>query len=278
MKTYLWTKLKARLQLVKTNPGNNLNWFLLPGGPGLGSESLTALSSSLQVPGRIWHLDLPGDGSNLTEDIEGSFSKWQEALIEAVSSMDKVILVGHSTGGMYALSTPALEDKLTGLVLLDSAPDASWQQSFMDYSLKNPIPEATRLHEIYQKNPSNSLLKSITELSAVYSFNEKSLEKGLELFGNLPFNYQTCEWSAAHFDSTYKAAWVPRIIPALILSGEEDRIIPSNIFESHPEFDRPNILIRKIKEAGHFPWIDDAKAVNEAFATFCALVCSLEEA
>lgn len=56
-----------------------------------------------------------GDGSNTTSDNPESFSKWPAALIEAVSQFDNVILVAHSTGGMYALSVPELESRLEGL-------------------------------------------------------------------------------------------------------------------------------------------------------------------
>jgi hypothetical protein len=63
-KSYVWTKLKARLQLIRVTPTANFNWLFLAGGPGLGSESLNPLTQSLNLPGAMWNLDLPGDGSN----------------------------------------------------------------------------------------------------------------------------------------------------------------------------------------------------------------------
>ncbi len=140
----LWTKSKARLRFLKTNPGN-YNWLFLPGGPGLGSESLTGLTDLLNLPGSTWQLDLPGDGSNTT----GDFSRWPEALIEAVSALPHVILVAHSSGGMFALATPEVENKLRGLVLMDSAPDASWQTSFAAAVKANPLPEAEKLQALF---------------------------------------------------------------------------------------------------------------------------------
>ena len=110
-KSYLWTSLKARLQLIATKPGANFNWVFLAGGPGLGSESLAPLTELLNLSGSMWNLDLPGDGSNLTFDDQEYFSHWSEALVEAISALDQVILVAHSTGGMYALATPAFVDR-----------------------------------------------------------------------------------------------------------------------------------------------------------------------
>lgn len=127
---YLWTHSKARLQLIRSTAGANLNWLFLPGGPGLGSESLAGLTQIVKLPGSIWHLDLPGDGSNTTSNDWESFSHWSKALLEAATALSNVILVAHSTGGMYALATPELSKVLRGLVLMDSAPDASWQEQF----------------------------------------------------------------------------------------------------------------------------------------------------
>ncbi len=177
MKKFLWTNLKTRLQVIKSTDGGNFNWLFLPGGPGLGSESLTALTKVLNLPGTIWHVDLPGDGSNVTSDDEKYFSHWSDALMEAVNTLDNVILVAHSTGGMYALATPQLENQLTGLVLMDSAPDSSWQDEFMKYVKSHPIKVVQELYLKYSKNPNNDLLKKITIASAPYSFTKKGVAK-----------------------------------------------------------------------------------------------------
>ena len=40
------------------------NWLFVPGGPGVGSESLAGLVAAVRPPGTCWLVDLPGDGSN----------------------------------------------------------------------------------------------------------------------------------------------------------------------------------------------------------------------
>lgn len=262
---YLWTNLRARLQLIKNTPGANYNWIFLPGGPGLGSESLRDLSKILKVPGSIWHLDLPGDGSNTTKNDSEFFSHWSEALVEAIKALNNVILVAHSTGGMYALSTPALKKLLVGLVLMDSAPDSSWQQSFTQYVNNHPIKDTKKLQQNYNRKPSHELLKQITIASVQYSFIKSSLSKGVSLFKSLPFNYKTFEWSEKHFDKKYKAKWIPTTMPTLILAGEKDRITPLHFFTESEAFQRKNIMLRSIKNAGHFPWIENPKQVVKVF-------------
>ncbi len=271
-KNYLWTSLKARLQLIRTTNGQHFNWLFLAGGPGLGSDSLNPLIQTLNLPGTIWKLDLPGDGSNLTDDDAQAFSSWSEALAEAVGALDNVILVAHSTGGMYSLATPALEKLLTGLVLMDSAPNASWQQHFMEVVKQHPIPGAEQLHQTYSENPNNEILKQLTILSAPYLFTKEGLKKDISFLESLPYNFRTCEWSAQHFDSTYKAKWIPKNIPTLIFAGEEDAITPLRLFIESADFQRPNIMLRKIKNAGHFPWIENPEEITTVFNEYVQIL------
>jgi pimeloyl-ACP methyl ester carboxylesterase len=265
---YLWTASKARLLYLGAKKPGIYNWLFLPGGPGLGSESLINLASGITVPGMIWMLDPPGDGSNITTNNAVSFSKWSEALVEAVSTLDHVILVTHSTGGMYALATPALEQLLTGLVLISSAPDSSWQSILAEYMERNPIAGIEKLYRQNTKSPTNQLLKKITIAAAPYSFTPKHLKNGIQLLNSLPYNYESCEWSGKHFDSTYVYKWVPKKIPTMIMAGTDDKIIPYNLFEQNRKFHRKNIVYQYIKTAGHFPWIDKPRKVIDAFSAF----------
>jgi pimeloyl-ACP methyl ester carboxylesterase len=269
VKTCLWTASKARLQWFRGSDGNKPHWLFLPGGPGLGSESLNPLLNILELPGSMWRLDLPGDGSNTTLHNKESFSCWQTALVEAVSQWKHVILVAHSTGGMYALSTPEIEKFIDGLILLDSAPDARWQSSFALAVKNHPIHELAALQEHYRKDPSNWILRKLTLASAPYLFTKKGIEAGRDMLSSLPFNYETCQWSEEHFDQTYEAKWVPRIIPTLILSGEHDLITPLKLFSDTKAFHRDNIQIRSIPNAGHYPWIDNPADVTAAFMEYC---------
>lgn len=268
-KNYLWTKSKARLQLVSTNTDINYNWLFLPGGPGLGSESLNGLADMLHLPGNVWHIDFPGDGSNTTKNDIEDFIHWQQALIEVTSALPNVILVAHSSGGMFALATPALENIIIGLVLMDSAPNASWQQFFSQYVKENPLIEAERLQTIYDNNPSNEMLKKLTIACAPYFSTKISLQQIIYLLETLPFNYKTHLWAAKNFDQTYQAKWIPKTLPTLIFGGEQDPITPLKLFIESDDFRRSNILIREIKNGSHFPWLDNPTQVKKTFEEFC---------
>jgi hypothetical protein len=121
----LWTPSGVRLRARKQRPGPR-SWLFLPGGPGIGGESLHELVDSLDLPGMSWLVDLPGDGSNV--DAPGApadpYSLWPDVLLEAAQAVPRPVFVGHSTGGEYLLSVPALEPLLDALVLISTAPDA----------------------------------------------------------------------------------------------------------------------------------------------------------
>jgi pimeloyl-ACP methyl ester carboxylesterase len=268
-KNPVWTKSKARLQCVQANNEKNYNWLFLPGGPGLGSESLRSLTEILSLPGSMWHVDFPGDGSNVSENGDENFSQWHEALIEVAEKLDNIILVAHSSGGMFALAAPELEKKLLGLILISSAPNADWQQSFAEYVKAHPLAEAEGIQSLYQESPSNDLLKKLTIASAPYFSTKENLEKMINLLEALPFNYQSHLWAANNFDSMYQAKWVPQKIPTLIFAGDQDHLTPLKWFANSTRFQRKNILLREIKNAAHFPWIDNPTQVKQLFADYC---------
>ncbi|HEY4831856.1 MAG TPA: alpha/beta hydrolase, partial [Waddliaceae bacterium] len=90
--------------------------------------------------------------------------------------------------------------------------------------------------------------------------------KGTCTLKKLPYNCKAIQWAEAHFDPTYKARWIPKI-PTLILSGENDLATPLELFQKK-EFLRKNIVMKEIKKAGHFPWIENPKDVVAAFNSF----------
>jgi len=264
---FLWTRLGARLELMRTNPGLH-HWIFLPGGPGLGSESLFPLIDILTLPGNMWRVDLPGDGSNTTGNNAASFRYWSEALVEAVEALSNVVLVAHSRGGMFALATPELEKKLKGLVLMTTAPDMGWQKDLESIIPNYPLPEADIADENYRKNPSNALLRECVLTAAPRMFfTDEGLKKGLEFLSHLPYNHTVFQWAEEHFDPVYQSKWIPEI-PTLILSGEKDIAIPIRHFQDKPAYHRKNILMREIPGAGHFPWIENPHAVMRAFQEF----------
>jgi pimeloyl-ACP methyl ester carboxylesterase len=258
----IWTSSGVRLRLRAHREGE-LNWLFLPGGPGIGSESLFELIDAVAAPGSSWAVDLPGDGSNVGVDGD-PFAAWPQVLIEAAEAVPNPVYVGHSTGGMYLLSTPALEGLLRGLVLVSTAPDASWLPAFAEMTRSHQLPAVDEATEAYAADPSDERLREIAVRSAPWNFTPEGVAAGAELLARMPYNGAAVDWSDRNFDSIYAATWWPRELPTLIVSGGEDRIVTQRLWED-ARFEGPNVMRREIEGGAHFPWIERPEGVRAAF-------------
>lgn len=265
-----FTASGVRMRLHSLRDGT-LNWLLLPGGPGIGSESLQELADAMVVPGHIWLIDLPGDGSNTEHASDDPFAHWPQVLIEAAQAVGDAVFVGHSTGGMYLLATPALRGVVRGLALLDTAPDCAWHAQYVAMTRRDPLPAFEQAVVAYTKDPSVENLTTLAVTSAEWNFTPAALEAGRALLARMPYNSAAVEWSDAHFDHTYAASWWPLDIPVLRLWGECDRIVSQRGW-SAARYNTPNVMTAAIPDAGHFPWIDQPAAVTAAFKAYAERV------
>jgi pimeloyl-ACP methyl ester carboxylesterase len=269
MKTH-YTVSGVRMRRDSSGHGP-LNWLLLPGGPGIGSESLTELADAMNVPGTIWLVDLPGDGSNAAPLNTDCYSGWPQVLVEAADAVTDAVFVGHSTGGMYLLATPALHGRVRGLALLDTAPDCSWHPEYVEMTKRNRLPRFERAAIEYARAKSIANLTELAVASAEWNFTPGALEAGRALLARMPYKVEAAEWSDAHFDHTYQALWWPTHIPVMRLWGDSDRIVSQRSWAA-PEYATANLMTRMIPKAGHFPWIDNPVAVTHAFNEFAQKV------
>jgi pimeloyl-ACP methyl ester carboxylesterase len=252
-----------------------LDWLLLPGGPGIGSDSLTELADVMKVPGTIWLLDLPGDGSNTAPQDIDPYARWPQVLVEAAEAVTNAVFVGHSTGGMYLLATPALRGRVRGLALLDTAADCTWHAEYLEMTKKDRLPRFERAAVEYAREKSIANLTELAVSSAEWNFTPDALEAGRALLARMPYNIDAVEWSDAHFDHTYKALWWPIDIPVMRLWGDSDRIVSQGSWAA-PEYATANVMEQVIPKAGHFPWVDNPTAVTRAFQEFAQKLLATE--
>ena len=237
--------------------------MFVPGGPGLGSESVAGLVDVVAPPGTSWLVDLPGDGSN--RDGTDPYARWPDVLREAATALDDVIMVGHSTGGMFILATRGIDSHLRALALISSAPHAGWRARFADYARAHPLPAVADAARRYDENPSDESLRALTLAAAPWNFTASGLRAGVDVMKSLPYNSAAVQWADGNFDETYRAAWAPSV-PTLIAAGEDDHVVDQSLWLDAPGFDGPNVTRRTIENAAHFPWIDNPDGTHAAFA------------
>ena len=233
------------------------------------------LADVVTAPGSIWLVDLPGDGSNVAPPGSGAdpFAGWPGVVVEAAEAVPNAVMLGHSTGGMYLLSTPALEPLLCGLVLVSTAPGAQWRESFVEMTRRHPLPAVAAATVAYEAEPTDVHLRDLAVASTEWNFTPEGVAAGRELLARMPYNGAAVAWSANHFDDVYLATWWPRSLPTLIISGSDDRIVDQRLW-NEPRFHGPHVTRARIAGAGHFPWIERPRSVGASLDAFAAAIAA----
>ena len=270
--TYFYDRNHTRFQLVKSVPGEKmLNWFFLPGGPGVDSDYLLELINNMKMPGNYWLIDLLGNGTNdqyknMSPEI---FKKWGDFLVEAIGKFENPVLVGHSFGGYLPLFCPQLEGILKGLVILNSTPTLQ-SDIFSQTASKHQLPSLSEAQALFVEKKTLGTLQALYILEAFYFFAPGDRALGIKrIIKKLQFSIPAEYWWYTQGVQFYKEiTWVPQKTPTLIIGGSYDYITPLSLFEQDARFKRKNIEVLLIKEAGHFPWLEQSDLLNKSLEHF----------
>lgn len=258
----------VRYELFRKNEEKPYNWIFFPGGPGADSSYFYSLLEIVTLPGNVWLVDLPGSGSNVGNEISENFDRWFELFPAIFEKFENPILVGHSFGGMFPLLFPELENKLKGLIILNSAPSL-WLEEAVNYSRQFNLPDLSKPMQQFTEHPSQKTFEVALDACAPYYFPQATLEQGRKLLLQIPFQYLPAVWwQRKAIEMQFCAKWVPQNIPTLLIGSKYDCICPFTLFEKDKRFQRDNVKMSFIEDAGHFPWLENPKAVKNAFGEF----------
>lgn len=269
MDNYLWDKNSVRYQLINsvTNSSLAYNWLFLPGGPGADSSYLFDIGKELKLPGNTWLIDLPNNGSNQVSEAY-DFEWWFDLFLPTIKRFQNPILVGQSFGGMFPLLFPELESLLNGFVILSGAP-VLWHEEASRVAKEKQKPSCTEPLKIFVENPNPETFKQALMACTPYYFPSHTLEAGKKICENLAFNYHAAGWwQTKAAEINFNATWIPENVSTLIIGGTEDCMTPPSLFLNDKRFDRDNISLVIIENAGHMPWLEDMNAVKQAFADY----------
>ncbi len=227
---------------------------------GFASSSHTWLALIKLLPGRFRYItiDLKGFGRS-DKPRDRNYSAYDQAKIlsEFINrlNLDNVIIVGHSFGGIVSLVlliSKNIKKRIAGLILIDTV---AYFKHIPDFIAKLRIPIGNILGlSIF---PSRELVinvlrevfydrSKITEdLISAYTKNldspeaKRSLVRSAEQFVSKDMLHIHEKFSQIH-------------VPALIVSGEKDRLIP--VEESYAlKQELPNVNLKIIPMCGHSP-------------------------
>jgi pimeloyl-ACP methyl ester carboxylesterase len=256
-----------RIVLNSDQNNSNLNWLFLPGGPGLGSQYLDDFSEELKLPGKTFLIDFPGDGSNRLDHAAITWDRWKKGLIKLTEEFIPCVLVTHSFSGMVALSIPELEERLTGIVLMNTTPNKEFYAKRQEAQEKYCLPDLSEVVDKYRSNPNDVNFKKFLNVYKYYFFLPDEMSKGEKLLAACAINSECYQWSR-NFYSSYESKWVPKKIPCMLVTSQYDYIFPAELFLNMKEYHRKNIDIFNVENAGHFPWLNHFDEIKNRFHGF----------
>ncbi len=266
---YIFDDNQVRYQCVQNDSLEDLNWLFFPGGPGADSQYLMSLVKLLDISGNIWLIDMPGNGSNI-HNIPDNYDldTWLAIFPSIIQKFRNPICVGHSFGAMLPLLYPEMENYFLGLVVLNSAP-CLWLEAAVKKAKERNLPDLTPAMSEFTQNPNNETFKNALAACMPYYFPAHSIENGWMLLKNIPFEYLPAVWwQQKAIEINFNAKWIPNNVPMLIIGGEYDSIVPLELFKDDNRFQRKNINIVEIKNAGHMPWIENSIEIKQLFQSF----------
>ncbi|GGV87461.1 hypothetical protein [Streptomyces massasporeus] len=152
-------------------------------------------------------------------------------LAEAARLLDDVVMVGHSTGGMFMLPCPELEGQLAGMALVSSAPQAGRRQTLARWAGARPVAGPAEAADACGQDPNDETLRLLILAAAEWNFTSEGLAARHTLLDGLPYCHDAVAWADAHFDAPYRARWKPHSgLPALIVSGAEAHVVDQHLW------------------------------------------------
>ena len=256
--------------------------IVLHGGPGLDHGYLLPQMLDLARDHQVTFYDQRACGKSLGFTLDSKTINIQAFVddLEAVRKQlgyDKIILLGHSWGGLlamnYAIQHP---DKLQSLVLLDSAPATSNSFTlFLNEYVKRTTPLRPELEKIersakFKEYDAETINDYYRKIFAVYfykpalaqnlslDFTQESAKSGLNLFAFFEQSY--------YKNYNLKSALQKLQLPVLIVHGQTDIVPIATAYEIKDFI--PNSKIVVLQKCDHFPYIEQPKKFFAAIREF----------
>jgi proline iminopeptidase len=271
----------AGLELHYRSSGTGTPAVLLSGGPGFKVDYMTPVGDVLPASYRRIFLEQRGTGRSRAANITPE-SMTLKTVVEDLEALrvhlkvDRLLLVGHSWGGMLAMAyAVAHPDRVDRLVLISSGgPTLEFNQWFGDNIHARLRPEDLEAQSYWQaaaKNgvaPDKATLEGVKAIVPGYFFDRK---KGLAYATTLQDGALHQDSSGMLFADLAKSydlrAGLKKLDrPVLIVHGHQDPIGDKTAEDIHALI--PGSTLAYINKCGHFPWIEQPEEFRRIVGEF----------
>lgn len=256
---------------------------LLSGGPGFAVDYMVPVGDALPAGFRRIYLEQRGTGKSRPAKLAPE-SMTLQTVVEDLENLrihlkqERLLLVGHSWGGMLAMAYAAAHpDRVDRLILIGSGgPTLEFTQWFGDNIDARLRPEDIEARNYWQAaakkgvDPDKAAVENVKAVTPGYFFDRK---KGLAFAAELKEGTLHSDVGALlfadlgkHYDLRSGLKKLDR--PVLIIQGHQDPMGDKTAEDIRALIARSTLIY--INKSGHFPWIEQPDDFRAAIAAFLA--------
>ncbi len=255
----------------------------LSGGPGLNVDYFIRAAELFPGSYQRIYLEQRGTGrsrpAKLTSEMMTLVNMVDD--LEALRThlkLERIILAGHSWGGMLAMAYGAAHpDRVDRLILIDSGGPTSefrqWFSANIEARLHTEDREARDYWAAAVKrgvDPDKVMTESSRAILPAYFYDRA---KGLAVAASMPDGRSHSDASRLLDEDLQKSYdlrdALPKLSrPVLIIHGHQDPIGDKTAEDIHALI--PSSTLRYINQCGHFPWIEQPEEMRSIIAKFLA--------
>ena len=275
--------VSAGVELHYRSAGSGTPAVMLSGGPGFTVDYMVPVGDFLPPNYRRIYFEQRGTGRSRPAKLNPE-SMTLQTVVEDLEALrlhlkqDRLLLVGHSWGGMLAMAYAAAHpDRVDRLILVDSGgPTLEFTQWFGDNIEARLRPEDLEARNYWRAAAKNGVapdkvsLENIRAIVPGYFFDRK---KGLAFAAELKdgilhndVNELLFADLGKHYDVRPGLRKLDRLV--LIVEGHQDPIGDKTAEDIHALIARSTLIY--INKSGHFPWIEQPDDFRRAIGEFLA--------
>jgi len=275
------TFVSAGVELHYRSQGSGTPAVMLSGGPGFTVDYMVPVGDFLPPNYRRIYFEQRGTGRSRPAKLNPE-SMTLQTVVEDLEALrvhlkqDRLLLVGHSWGGMLAMAyAVAHPDRVDRLILIDSGGPtlefAQWFGDNIEARLRPEDLEARNYWRAAAKNgvaPDKVALENVRAIVPGYFFDRK---KGLAFATELKDGVLYTDVNellfadlGKHYDLRPGLKKLDR--PVLIVEGHQDPMGDKTAEDIHALIARSTLIY--INKSGHFPWIEQPDDFRRAIGEF----------